>query len=85
MMAGMSPRVRNWAIGLGVADAAVWVLTVHAHLSFHRSKHGPSVMPVGQLLGWAFSILLLIALVLLLLAARADSKYRRADAPRRHE
>jgi hypothetical protein len=79
----MSPRVRKWAIALGVADAVVWALTINAHLSFHRSKNSPSVMPVGQLLGWSFSILLLIALVLLLLGARADAKYRRANAPKR--
>ena len=72
----MSRRVRNWAIALSAADVLSWVLTIHAHLSFHRHKNGPSVMPVGQLLGWSISILLLIALLLLLLAARADARYR---------
>ena len=81
----MSLRVKIWAIALAVADVLVWVLTVHAHLTFHRTKTGPSVMPVGQLLGWAFSVLLLVALVVLLLAVRADVKYRRAAAPRQRE
>jgi hypothetical protein len=75
-MAGMSHRMRNWAIALAVGDVVSWVLTVHAHLTFHRHKNGPSVMPIGQLLGWSISILLLIALLLLLLAARVDARYR---------
>ena len=78
----MSLRVKVWAIALAVADVLVWVLTVHAHLTFHRTRTGPSVMPVGQLLGWAFSVLLLVALVVLLLAVRADARYRNARAPR---
>jgi hypothetical protein len=81
----MSHRVRNWAIALGVADAVCWALTVHAHLTFHHHRKGPSVMSVGQLLGWSFSILLLISLLLLLYAARVDARYRgsKSDAVRR--
>ena len=81
----MTRRVRNWAIALGAADIASWVLTVHAHLTFHRKRNGPSVMPVGQLLGWSVAILLLIARRVLLFAARADAGYRgsKRDAVRR--
>lgn len=81
----MSHRVRNWAIALGAADVLAWVLTIHAHLTFHRHKNGPTVMTVGQLLGWSLSVLLLIALLVLLLAARADARYRgsNSDAVRR--
>ncbi len=76
-MRGLSPRVKRWAIALAVADALAWALTIHAHLTFRQRKGGPSVMSEGQLLGWSLSVLLLIALILLLLGARADAKYRR--------
>jgi hypothetical protein len=80
---GLSTRVKAWALALAVADALSWALTIHAHLTYHRGKNGPSVMPEGQLLGWSLSVLLLIALVLLLLGARADAKYRKDRQPPR--
>ncbi|HZY76829.1 MAG TPA: hypothetical protein VFE40_10950 [Jatrophihabitantaceae bacterium] len=81
----MSRRVRNWAIALGLGDVLSWALTVHAHLTFHHHRKGPTVMPVGQLLGWSISVLLLIALLVLLYAARVDARYRgsQRDAVRR--
>jgi hypothetical protein len=78
-VAGQMHRVRNWAITLGVADAIVIALTVHAHLTFHRTAAGPSVMTAGQALGWSFSVLLFVALVILLGLARMDVKYRRRN------
>jgi uncharacterized membrane protein len=71
----MSPRARNWIIALAVADAICFALTVHAHLSFHHARGGPTVMSVGQLLGWAISALLLIAIGVVLVAVHLEKRY----------
>ncbi len=75
-MSAVGRRAWRWfavLVGLGLIDLG---LTIHAHLDFHRTPGGPSVMPIGQLLGWATSALLLITACLVALGASYDRRYR---------
>lgn len=73
----MSARARKWVLGLAAADGLAWILTVHSHFTYHHTVGGPTIMPVGQLLGWVVSILLLIVIALIVLAARQNARYER--------
>lgn len=70
-------RAICWAIVLAVADVVVFGFTWHDHETYHHTVNTPTVMPVGQLFGWAGSVALLIAVVLVLLAGRQAARYRR--------
>lgn len=75
----MSPRVVRILGILGLIDILVFALTIHAHMSFHRKPGGPTVMPLGQLMGWFIGFFLLFAIVVILFAARTSEKYKRAE------
>jgi hypothetical protein len=71
-------------VGLAAADALVWALTLNAQAGFHAPPGG-AVTSLGIVIGWIASITLLIVLVLVLLAARQASAYRRRSAERGRE
>jgi hypothetical protein len=72
-------RAIKWIIGLAVADALAFALTIHAHLTFRHASNGPTVMPLGQLIGWILSVGLLLILILVVLESRPP----RPPRPRR--
>jgi heme/copper-type cytochrome/quinol oxidase subunit 3 len=65
-------------IAFGIADVLVFGLTLHAHFSYHSSgaANSPSVMSVGQLLGWFFTVVLLAAMLAVIAASRQAARYR---------
>lgn len=63
---------------LGGLDLAA---TVHAHLAFHRSASGPSVMTVGQLLGWVSSVVLLLVALACAWATVTALRHRPRSGP----
>jgi hypothetical protein len=68
----------RWVIALAAADLIVFAITLHAHLSFHDAggPNSPSVMSVGQLLGWFFTVALFCALLAVVAGSRQAMKYR---------
>ena len=76
----LSARAINWIAVLGAADILAWILTIHAHATYRRTTaSAPSVMPLGQLLGWIISIGLLILIVMILLGSRQQSRWNNPD------
>jgi len=71
---------------LAVAEVVVLALTLHAHFTFHSNggPNTPSVMSIGQLLGWFFSIAIPIVMVLIVGAARQSARYRGGSPPPRY-
>ena len=63
----MSKHLSRWIAALVLLAVVDWALTVHAHLTYHHHAGGPTIMPLGQLLGWITSIGLVIIIVLLLM------------------
>jgi hypothetical protein len=59
---------------LSVIDLAA---TIHAHLTWKRTASGPTVMPLGQLLGWVSSTLLVIAVVLVVITGISSNRRSR--------
>ena len=57
----MTRRMWTWLAILSVLTAADLAATIHAHVTWKPSPNGPTVMPLGQLLGWISSTVLLIA------------------------
>ncbi|UQX88617.1 hypothetical protein M6D93_01120 [Jatrophihabitans telluris] len=68
----------KWAATVTVLAVADLLLTIHAHESFRHHANGPSVMSIGQLLGWATTVVLFVIAVLIALGAR-NAKRRNAD------
>ncbi|HEU5267596.1 MAG TPA: hypothetical protein VFU35_12895, partial [Jatrophihabitans sp.] len=66
----MTTRAKYWIVSLAVVDALAFALTIHAHLTWRRQPGGPTVMPLGQLLGWIISVGLLLILILVVLESR---------------
>lgn len=66
----MSRRAIRWVVGLGVLDAVSFALTLHAHLTFHRTPNSPSVMTIGQVLGWLITAVLLVMIALIVKESR---------------
>lgn len=67
-LAARRRRLHFWTITVCVAAVVDLALTLDAHFSWRRSVNGPTVMPLGQLLGWA-STVVLIALAGILITA----------------
>lgn len=76
----MSTRAWRWFVIFLVAAAVDLALSIHAHLTFHATKGGPSVMTVGQLLGWASTVALLAAATCIAIGGLNE---RRRSGPRR--
>ena len=72
----MTRRAGYWVLALGLLDLLVFALTLHAHTTYRRTATGPSVMPVGQLLGWAASAVLFALVILVILGARRAARDR---------
>jgi hypothetical protein len=66
-----------WLLVLSALAAVDLAGTVHAHLTWKRTAGGPTVMPLGQLLGWVSSTLLVIAVVLAVITGISDTRQRR--------
>ncbi len=64
----MTRTAWTWAGGFGLAGLVDLGLTVHAHDTWHAQAGGPSVMTLGQLLGFVSSVVLLVAAVLILIS-----------------
>ena len=78
----MNPRLVRWAAALVVLGALDLVATIHAHLSFHHTPGGPTVMSLGQLLGWASSAMVLIAGIALVSTLIRDARRMRQQQHR---
>jgi len=66
-----------WAAVFGVFGLLDLALTSHAHANWHSKPGGPSVLPIGQLLGFASSVVLLVAAVLLVVGGVRSVRNRR--------
>lgn len=67
----MSRRVVKWIVGLSVIDAVAWALTIHTSVTYHRSgPTAPLVMPLGELLGWIVSGVLLVLILVIVKESR---------------
>jgi hypothetical protein len=76
----MTRRGWIWVAVLAVADALIWALTLHAQASFHATPGG-AVTSLGIVPGWLASIVFLIAITLILLAARQAKAYQHRTDP----
>ena len=72
----------TWLAILGVLTAADLAATIHAQVTWKPRPNGPTVMPVGQLLGWVSSIVLLIAVGVILITGLKSALRSRCRAPR---
>jgi hypothetical protein len=70
----MTRRARWWILSLAALDALSFALTIHAHLTFHRTGGGPSVMSAGQLIGWLVSVTLLLLLLVVVHEVRSSRR-----------
>ena len=73
----MSRRTLRVITGLALLDILCFALTVHAHLNYHRSHGGPTVMPLSQLLGWIISVGLLFVIAVVIFAVAQAERMRR--------
>lgn len=60
-----------------IADVVAWLLTVHATVDYHAVGDGPTVLSLGDLLGWIVSIALLLVVVAMIASALSRRRYRR--------
>jgi hypothetical protein len=77
MRRSVTRRRWTWLIVLCALSAIDLAATIHAHLTWKRTAGGPTVMPLGQLLGWVSSTLLVIAVVLALITGISSRRQRR--------
>jgi hypothetical protein len=77
----MSSRAWRWLAFLVPLMALDLGLTIHAHVTFRHSRTGPTVMSVGQLLGWASSVVLLCIILIVVIGGRKAAR-RRSRYPR---
>lgn len=73
----MNGRAFRWLVVLVVLFVIDLAATIHAHLNFHRTPDGPTVMPLGQLLGWATSAVLLVAAACVLIGGVNERRRQR--------
>jgi hypothetical protein len=67
----------SWLIVLSALSVIDLAATIHAHLTWKRTASGPTVMPLGQLLGWVSSTLLVIAVVLVVITGISSNRRSR--------
>jgi hypothetical protein len=79
---GSMPRRPVVLAALVVADAVTFALTIHTHLDYRSGGAGgaPTVMSLGQLLGWIISVGLLLVLAALVAARVGEWRQRRRRA-----
>jgi ethanolamine transporter EutH len=58
-------------------DALDFAFTIHDHLTYRPGRDGPLVMPIGQLLGWVTSVVLLLILATMAVNAMRRHRERR--------
>ena len=66
----MSRRAIRWIVGLGVLDVVTFALTLHANLTFHSTTNSPTVMTIGQALGWIITAVLLVMIAMIVKESR---------------
>jgi len=77
----MSKHLSRWIAALALLAIVDWALTVHAHLTYHHHPGGPTIMPLGQLLGWVTSVGLVVVIVILLIARYRQHTWRYDEIP----
>jgi len=77
----MSKHLSRWIAALVLLAIVDWALTIHAHLTYHHHPGGPTIMPLGQLLGWVTSIGLVAVIVILLIARHRQRTWRYDEIP----
>ena len=77
----MSKHLSRWIAVLVLLAVVDWALTIHAHLTYRHHSGGPTIMPLGQLLGWITSIGLVIIIALLLIARHRQHTWRYDEIP----
>jgi hypothetical protein len=78
----MSSRAWRWLAVLVPLTALDLALTIHAHLRFHHTRTGPTVMTLGQLLGWTSSAVLLCVIVIVVIGGRRSRRRHGGHYPR---
>jgi heme/copper-type cytochrome/quinol oxidase subunit 3 len=76
------PRRSVVLAALVVADAVAFALTIHTHLTYRSGGAGgaPTVMTLGEMLGWIISVSLLLVLGGLMWARLGKWRQRRRRA-----
>lgn len=74
-------NLTGWIAALTALAVLDWALTVHAHLAYHHHAGSPTVMPLGQLLGWISSVGLVVVIILLLVARHRQQQWHYRDIP----
>ena len=77
----MSKHLSRWIAVLALLAIVDWALTIHAHLTYHHHPGGPTIMPLGQLLGWVTSIGLVVVIMVLLIARQRQRTWRYDEIP----
>jgi hypothetical protein len=65
----VTPRSRKWLLIVGTVAAIDFALTLHSTLTWSPTPGGPTVAPIGQLLGWFSTIGLLSWVAFILIGA----------------
>lgn len=78
----MSRRARVVLATLAAVDVLAFVLTLHAHADYRPRHGGPTVMPLGQLMGWIVTVSLFLLIVFVLGIALRERLVKRAVARR---
>ncbi len=73
----MTRTMWRWTVALTILFAADLAASVHAYLTWHKSPNGPTVMTLGQLLGFASSATLLVVILMIVGTGIRDSLRRR--------
>jgi hypothetical protein len=72
----LSRRVWRWIAVLAVADVIAFALSIHSQVDYRTAPGSPSTTTLNQVMGWIISFGLLLAIVLIVLAARYDRQMR---------
>ncbi len=81
--AGVNKIVVRWIALVAVLFVVDLVNTISTHNTYHHQANGPSVMPIGELLGWVTSAGLFVVLLLLVIGQVKAVRRHRQGLPRR--
>lgn len=74
----MSSRAWKWVAALGLIGAGDLALAIHSRATWHPTTDSPSVMTLGQLLGFVTgTVLLLLAVLVAVNTVRTTRRRRR--------